>query len=113
MNKQDQIKELSRLMCLEYNELNGVVEQIAGKPYLELSADYLKAFQTMVTTEVANGGCVKIRNFINFYSSKRSARVCVSPLTGRKIDVAASVQPRFKASKKFKITLNPVATVAV
>ncbi|MBO4280946.1 MAG: HU family DNA-binding protein [Lachnospiraceae bacterium] len=66
------------------------------------------AFQDAVTEELAKGKEKKVAlvGFGTFEVSKRPARSGRNPLTGKKIKIAASNQPKFKAGKALKAAVN-------
>ena len=86
---------------------------LAGDSKDKLCADFLTSFQTMVTTEIAIGGSIKIRNFLNISSTKSASRRGINPQNGKRLIIPASTKAKFKVSKNFKSILNPVVAVAV
>ena len=86
MNK----KELSAKVAEKAN----VTQAVAGEC---VSA----TFETIKET-LAKGEKVDIAGFGSYEAKTREARVGRNPLTGEKIQIAASVVPTFKASKTFK-----------
>ena len=64
------------------------------------------AFQDAVVEELAAGKKVALVGFGTFEVSKRPARSGRNPLTGKKIKIAASNQPKFKAGKALKAAVN-------
>ncbi|MBO7650510.1 MAG: HU family DNA-binding protein [Lachnospiraceae bacterium] len=64
------------------------------------------AFQGAVVEELAAGKKVALVGFGTFEVSKRPARSGRNPLTGKKIKIAASNQPKFKAGKALKAAVN-------
>lgn len=64
------------------------------------------AFQDAVVEELAGGKKVALVGFGTFEVSKRPARSGRNPLTGKKIKIAASNQPKFKAGKALKAAVN-------
>ena len=66
----------------------------------------VKAFTDAVAEELAKGGKVQLVGFGNFEVSERPAREGRNPLTGEKITIAASKNPKFKAGKALKDTVN-------
>ena len=66
----------------------------------------LEAFIDVVSDELVAGEKVQITGFGTFEVSKRAAREGVNPATGKKIKIAASKQPKFKAGKALKDLVN-------
>lgn len=60
----------------------------------------------IITDAMKQGVEVKIVGFGNFHAAKRAASKGRNPQTGQEIDIPASVQPKFKASKNLKDALN-------
>jgi len=58
-------------------------------------------FDTIVKT-LSTGEEVAITGFGTFRASKRAARMGVNPRTGERIQIAASVKPKFRAGKVLK-----------
>ncbi|MGC9610890.1 MAG: HU family DNA-binding protein [Minisyncoccia bacterium] len=58
-------------------------------------------FDTIVKT-LARGEEVAITGFGSFRVAKRAARMGVNPKTGEKIQIAASIKPKFRAGKLLK-----------
>lgn len=58
-------------------------------------------FDTIVKT-LARGEEVAITGFGTFKVAKRAARMGVNPKTGEKIQIKASVKPKFRAGKLLK-----------
>ena len=66
----------------------------------------VKAFTDVVTKQLKKGQKVQLVGFGTFEVSKRPARSGRNPLTGKKIKIAASNQPKFKAGKALKAAVN-------
>ncbi len=66
----------------------------------------LKAFEEVVTEELAGGGKVQMGGFGTFDVSERAAREGRNPQTGAPMQIAASKAPRFKAGKVLKDAVN-------
>ena len=66
----------------------------------------LKAFVDVVTEELKKGEKVQLVGFGTFEVSERAAREGRNPLTGEKITIAASKNPKFKAGKALKDAVN-------
>ncbi len=58
-------------------------------------------FDTIMKT-LAKGEEVTISGFGAFVAKKRASRMGVNPRTGQKIQIAATVTPKFRAGKAFK-----------
>ncbi|MBZ1348964.1 MAG: HU family DNA-binding protein [Candidatus Liptonbacteria bacterium] len=58
-------------------------------------------FDTIVKT-MSRGEEVAIPGFGTFRVAKRAARMGINPKTGEKIQIKASIKPKFRASKAFK-----------
>ena len=66
----------------------------------------LKAFTEVVTEELAKGEKIQLVGFGTFEVSERAAREGRNPQTGKKIKIAASQAPKFKAGKALKDVVN-------
>ena len=66
----------------------------------------LKAFTDVIAAELVKGEKVQLVGFGTFEVSEREAREGRSPLTGEKITIAASKNPKFKAGKALKDMVN-------
>ena len=66
----------------------------------------LKAFTEVVTEELAKGEKIQLVGFGTFEVSERAARDGGNPQTGKKINIAASKAPKFKAGKALKDVVN-------
>ncbi len=58
-------------------------------------------FDTILKT-MSRGEDVNVTGFGKFRVAKRAARMGINPRTGEKIQIAASVKPKFSASKVLK-----------
>ena len=58
-------------------------------------------FDTIAST-MARGEEVAVAGFGTFKVAKRAARQGINPRTGEKIQIAAAVKPKFRASKALK-----------
>ncbi|MCL5733410.1 MAG: HU family DNA-binding protein [Patescibacteria group bacterium] len=56
----------------------------------------------IITKSLSRGEEVAITGFGTFRVVKRAARMGVNPKTGEKIQIAASIKPKFKAGKGLK-----------
>ena len=66
----------------------------------------VKAFIEVVTDELKKGEKVQVVGFGTFEVVERAAREGRNPLTGEKITIAASKNPKFKAGKALKDMVN-------
>ncbi len=56
----------------------------------------------IITKTLSQGEEVAIAGFGTFKVTKRAARMGVNPRTGEKIQIAASIKPKFRAGKVLK-----------
>ena len=66
----------------------------------------IKAFTDAVSEELVKGGKIQLGGFGTFEVAERAAREGRNPLTGEKITIAASKNPKFKAGKALKDLVN-------
>jgi len=66
----------------------------------------IKAFTDAVSEELVKGGKIQLVGFGTFEVAERAAREGRNPLTGEKITIAASKNPKFKAGKALKDMVN-------
>jgi len=71
------------------------------------AADSLSALLDTITSALTKGDKVTITGFGTFSTSKRAARAGVNPRTGEKIQIKATVVPKFKAGKSLKDAVRP------
>ena len=90
MNKEELVKEVSK----------------KAKVSQKAAADVIAATIETVTKSVAKGQKVTLVGFGTFEVSEREAREGRNPLTGEKITIAASKNPKFKAGKALKDMVN-------
>lgn len=85
-----------------------LIDAVAKKAALTKTdtAKALDAFFEVVATALKKGGDVRITNFGTFAVTKRAATTGRNPRTGAKIKIAASKQPKFRAGKGLKDTVN-------
>jgi DNA-binding protein HU-beta len=83
----------------------GLVEAVMKATGMETKAAAQRAveavFETIMKT-MARGEDVAITGFGTFRIAKRAAREGRNPKTGEKIQIAASVKPKFRAGKSLK-----------
>ena len=85
-----------------------LVAAIAEKAGLEKDAakNALNAFTETVAEELKKGEKVQIIGFGTFEVSERAAREGRNPQTGESMEIKASRNPKFKAGKALKDSLN-------
>ncbi|MCR4673015.1 MAG: HU family DNA-binding protein [Lachnospiraceae bacterium] len=66
----------------------------------------LKAFEETVKETLAKGEKIQLVGFGTFDISERAARSGRNPQTGKKMKIAASKAPKFKAGKALKDAVN-------
>ena len=66
----------------------------------------LKAFVDVITEGLKNGEKISLVGFGTFEVAERAAREGINPATGKKIQIAASKAPKFKAGKALKDAVN-------
>jgi len=82
----------------------GLIEEIvkiSGLSKKDSSVAVNGVFET-ITKTLSRGDEVTITGFGSFRVAKRAARAGVNPKTGEKIQIAASIKPKFKAGKALK-----------
>ena len=87
---------------------NELIAAVAASSGLS-SADAAKATESVfgaITQALQRGDEVRLIGFGSFSVSNRAARQGRNPQTGATIQIAASKQPKFKAGKSLKSTLN-------
>ena len=84
---------------------DGLVEAVMNAAGLETKKQAQQVvealFDTIVKT-LARGEEVAITGFGVFRVVKRAARMGINPKTGEKIQIAASIKPKFRAGKVLK-----------
>ncbi|PIU98193.1 DNA-binding protein HU [Candidatus Wolfebacteria bacterium CG03_land_8_20_14_0_80_40_12] len=83
-------------------ELIDVVMQTAGIEVKKQAAAAVEAVFDTITKTLGRGEEVAITGFGTFKAVKRAARMGVNPKTGEKIQIAASIKPKFRAGKVLK-----------
>lgn len=66
------------------------------------AAEIVDAIFDIITKTMVKGEEVAIPGFGVFRVAKRAARMGVNPKTGEKIQIAASIKPKFRAAKALK-----------
>ncbi len=87
---------------MKKSELVEKVMEIAGIEVKKQAAAAVDGvFDTIVKT-LSRGDEVAITGFGTFKVAKRAARTGINPKTGEKIQIAASIKPKFRAGKVLK-----------
>lgn len=66
------------------------------------AAEVIDAIFDTITKTMAKGEEVAIAGFGTFKVAKRAARMGINPKTGERIQIAASIKPKFRAAKALK-----------
>ncbi len=74
----------------------------AGIETKKQSEQVVEALFDTITKSLSRGEEVAITGFGTFRVVKRAARMGVNPKTGEKIQIAASIKPKFRAGKLLK-----------
>ena len=69
-------------------------------------AEVLKALEDVVVSNVSKGEKIVLSGFLSFERVARKARTARNPQTGEEITIKPSKQPRFRAGKQLKDSLN-------
>jgi len=83
----------------------GLIEAVLNAVKLESkkqAKEVVEAVFETITKNLSRGEEVAISGFGTFRVVKRAARAGVNPRTGEKIQIAASVKPKFRAGKALK-----------
>ena len=83
-------------------ELTEAVMKTAGIEVKKQAVSAVDAVFDTITQTLGRGEEVAIAGFGTFRTTKRAARAGINPRTGEKIQIAASVRPKFKAGKALK-----------
>ena len=78
------------------------VMKTAGIEVKKQATSAVDAVFDIITKSLSRGEEVAIAGFGTFRIAKRAARMGVNPRTGEKIQIAASVKPKFRAGKVLK-----------
>ncbi len=82
-----------------------LVEEVMKATGIEVKkqgAAVVEAVFDIITKTLSKGEEVAITGFGTFKIAKRAARMGVNPKTGEKIQIAASIKPKFRAGKVLK-----------
>lgn len=66
----------------------------------------LKAFTGIVSEAMKNKDTIQLIGFGTFGATERAGRIGKNPITKEPMEIAPSLQPRFKASKSLKDIVN-------
>ena len=85
------------------------VDRVAAQSGLSKSdaGKAVDSFLDTVTKELTNGGQVNFTGFGKFSASPRAARQGVNPRTGERVQIAATIVPKFSAGSQLKAALKP------
>ncbi len=78
------------------------VMKATGIEVKKQGAAVVEAIFDTITKTLSKGEEVAITGFGTFRVAKRAARMGVNPKTGEKIQIAASIKPKFRAGKVLK-----------
>jgi DNA-binding protein HU-beta len=87
------------------SELVSAVAEQSGLPKAA-AEKVVKGLIDEVTGCLRNGDKLTLVGFGTFDTTKRAARKGQNPQTGKKINIPATVSPKFKAGKAFKDAVN-------
>ncbi|NCO15526.1 DNA-binding protein [Candidatus Wolfebacteria bacterium CG18_big_fil_WC_8_21_14_2_50_39_7] len=82
--------------------LTEAVMKAVGIEVKKQATETVEAVFDTITKTLAKGEEVAITGFGTFKVAKRAARMGVNPRTGEKIQIAASIKPKFRAGKVLK-----------
>ena len=83
--------------------VDAINEKIGGTK--KSSEDAVDAVFDTITATLAKGEEVAISGFGSFLVKRRAARMGVNPRTGEKIQIGATVTPKFRAGKSLKMAV--------
>ena len=87
---------------MKKSDLVQAVMKAAGIETKKQSEQVVEALFETITKSLSRGEEVAITGFGTFRVVKRAARMGVNPKTGEKIQIAASIKPKFRAGKLLK-----------
>jgi DNA-binding protein HU-beta len=76
--------------------------QVAKIEHKTQAREMVDSIVDIITKTLSRGEEVAITGFGTFRVVKRAARMGINPKTGEKIQIAASIKPKFKAGKGLK-----------
>ena len=83
-------------------ELVESVMKAAGIEVKKQAVAAVEAVFETITKAMSKGEEVAVSGFGTFRVAKRAAREGINPRTGEKIQIAASIKPKFRAAKALK-----------
>ncbi len=83
-------------------ELIDAVMQVANIEVKKQATEVVDAVFNTITKTLSKKEEVAIAGFGAFKVAQRAARMGVNPKTGEKIQIAASIKPKFRAAKALK-----------
>ena len=87
---------------MKKTELAEALMTACGLESKKKGVEVVDAIFDIITKAMVAGDDVKIPGFGNFKVAKRAARMGVNPKTGEKIQIKASIKPKFRAGKVLK-----------
>ena len=87
---------------MKKTELAEALVEACGLESKKKGVEVVDALFDIIQKTMVKGDEVKIPGFGNFKVMRRAARMGVNPKTGEKIQIAASVKPKFRAGKVLK-----------
>ncbi len=88
---------------------DGLVDAVMNAAGIETKKQAQQVVETVFDTIVkamSHGEEVAISGFGTFKVAKRAARMGINPKTGEKIQIKASIKPKFRAGKLLKEAVN-------
>lgn len=82
-----------------------IIDAVMGAAGIEVKKQATTAVEAVfetITKALSRGEEVAVAGFGTFKVAKRAARQGVNPKTGEKIQIAASIAPKFRAAKALK-----------
>ena len=81
-----------------------LIDEVASRADLSKkeAGDAVEAVLETITSTLKSGGDVTFSGFGKFHVAKRGARQGTNPATGEKIQIAATVVPKFSAGSALK-----------
>ncbi|MBP6855613.1 MAG: HU family DNA-binding protein [Candidatus Pacebacteria bacterium] len=87
---------------MKKQDFTEIVMNAAGIEVKKNAAAAVDAIFDTIVKALAKGDEVAIAGFGTFRVAKRAAREGINPRTGEKIQIAASIKPKFRAAKALK-----------
>ena len=92
-------------------ELISALAKATDKKNVEANT-WMKAFTSVLSNTLSNGGTVSIQGFGVFEVKKREERVSVNPLTGKRFLVPPKLTPVFKPVASLKTIIKNISIEA-